>query len=198
MPKQYKIDSKKYKTALDFSFNLYKDKVRKGSNTPYFTYLSSVSNLIIENNGSTDEAIAGLLHDAYELNSHKSFSNKISNKFGVRVSNIVKQCSNEIGVNVEVQNWINQKKEFLDNMNKKSQSSLFVCLCDKLHGVSCMISDHSRIGKKLWKQFIAKPDQIIWYYRSLCKNFKKSLRNHKNLKDKFQRNVNELEYLVKK
>ena len=198
MPELSKIDPKKYKTALDFSYNFYRYKLRKGSKIPYFTYLSSVSNLIIENNGSTDEAIAGLLHDAYELNSQKSFSNKISHKFGVRVSNIIKQCSNESHLKFEDKDWINQKKKFIENMNKKSQASLFVSLCDKIHAVACMINDHSRIGKKIWTQFTAKPEEMIWYYKSLCRNFKKFLKNHKNLKDRFQRNVNELEYLVRK
>ena len=60
------FDNIKYKKALDFSFIYYKDKYRKGIKTPYFTYLSSVSNLIIENNGSTDEAISGLFHDIFD------------------------------------------------------------------------------------------------------------------------------------
>ena len=42
-----------YKKALDFSYNFYQSKFRKGLKLPYFTYVSSVSNLIIENNGST-------------------------------------------------------------------------------------------------------------------------------------------------
>ena len=54
------IDSVKYKKAIDFSYNFYLGKYRKGVKLPYFTYMSSVSNLIIENNGTTDEAIAGL------------------------------------------------------------------------------------------------------------------------------------------
>ena len=40
-----------YKKALDFSYNYYRARYRKGLKIPYFTYLSSVSNLVIENNG---------------------------------------------------------------------------------------------------------------------------------------------------
>ena len=75
MTKNISIDIPKYKKALDFSFNFYKNKSRRGFKTPYFTYLSSVSNLIIENNGSTDEAIAGLLHDAYEFENRNNTVN---------------------------------------------------------------------------------------------------------------------------
>ena len=52
------LDVIKYKKAIDFSYNFYQSKYRKGVKIPYFTYLSSVSSLIIENNGNTDEAIA--------------------------------------------------------------------------------------------------------------------------------------------
>ncbi len=192
------LDTNKYKKALDFAYNFYQKKYRKGQKFPYFTYLSSVSNLIIENNGSTDEAIAGLIHDILENENGIKKQSVIKNKFGVRVLNIVKQCSN---AQVDFNNnddWLKNKKEFLDNMQKKSQSSLLVCICDKLHSLNCIIYDYNKIGKKLWKNYYISPENINWYYRNLCKNFKRSLKNHKNLKDKFQRNVNELEYFCKK
>ena len=71
------FDSKRYKKAIDFSYSFYQYKFRKGLKIPYFTYLSSVSNLIIENNGNTDEAIAGLLHDLLEFDSNKKKTNII-------------------------------------------------------------------------------------------------------------------------
>ena len=192
-----KLDLLKYKKALDFSYSFYKNKYRKGIKFPYFNYLSSVSNLIIENNGSTDEAVAALIHDYFELENVSRKSNFIKNKFGVKVLNIVKQCSDYEGLNCEKDQWIIFKKKYLDTMQKKSQSSLLVILCDKLHSISCMINDHNRIGKKLWDNYLLKPDDVLWYYKTLCKNFKKFLKNHKSLKDKFQRSVNELEYKIK-
>ena len=192
-----KLDLVQYKKALDFSFNFYKDKYRKGIKFPYFNYLSSVSNLIIENNGNTDEAIAALIHDFFELEKLSKKSNFIKNKFGIKVFNIVKQCSDLEEYNLNQDLWMVQKKKYLETMGKKSQSSLLVILCDKHHSISCMINDHSKIGKKLWQNYFQTPEDVLWYYKSLCKNFKKFLKNHKSLKDKFQRNVNELEYKIK-
>lgn len=196
MAKQF--DNIKYKKALDFSFVYYKDKYRKGIKTPYFTYLSSVSNLIIENNGSTDEAISGLFHDIFDDENGIKKKNSIKLKFGSRVLNIVKQCSNPGYLENNKDLWVQNKKKFLDSMNKKSQSSLLVSICDKLHGVNCIISDHNKIGKKIWRNHRIEAPTLCWYYKSLCKNFKKYLNNHKNLKDKFQRNINELNYLCRK
>ena len=83
------LDSTKYKKALDFSYNFYRKKSRKGQRFPYFTFLSSVSNLIIENNGTTDEAIAGLFHDILEDETGSVASDgsadvgiKLENEFG--------------------------------------------------------------------------------------------------------------------
>ena len=192
------LDTNKYKKALDFSYNFYQKKYRKGQRFPYFTYLSSVSNLIIENNGSTDEAIAGLFHDILEDENGVKKLSLIKNKFGTRVLSIVKQCSNSPDhINCK-EDWLKTKKEFLEGMQKKSQSSLLVSICDKLHSLNCIIADFNKIGKKIWKDYDISPDNLHWYYKNLCRNFKKFLKNHKNLKDKFQRNVNELEYFCKK
>ena len=75
-----KIDLLKYKQAIDLSYSFYKDKHRKGIKIPYFAYLSSVSNLIIENNGSTDEVIAALFHDLFEFENNKKRLNQIKSK----------------------------------------------------------------------------------------------------------------------
>ena len=56
----------------------------------------------------------------------------------------------------------------------------------------------TKLAKKLWKIMIILKMIKFGIIKNLCKNFKKYLKNHKNLKDKFQRNVNELEYLAKK
>ena len=192
------FDLKKYKKAIDFSYNFYHTKYRKGLKVPYFTYLSSVSNLIIENNGNTDEAIAGLFHDLLEFDNNKKTVNLIKSRFGIKVLNIVKQCSNIVNSDKNQIDWITDKKRFLETMSKKSQSTLLVSICDKSHSLNCVINDFNKIGKKLWKNFDHSKDDKLWYYKNLCKNFKKYLKNHKNLKDKFQRNVNELEYFTKK
>ena len=192
------FDVKKYKKAIDFSYSFYQSKYRKGMKIPYFTYLSSVSNLIIENNGNTDEAIAGLLHDLLEFDNNKKNTSLVKSRFGIKVLNIIKQCSNTPNKSAVNNDWILSKKKFLENMSKKSQSTLLVSICDKLHSLNCIISDYNKIGKKLWKNYEHSKDDNLWYYKNLCKNFKKYLKNQKNLKDRFQRNVNELEYFTKK
>ena len=197
MPKKNNFNILTYKKALDFSYSFYSSKYRKGIKFPYFTYLSSVSNLVIENNGSTEEAVASLLHDIFENENGKKKAALIKSKFGMKVLNIIKQCSN-IDNSDNSENWHTTKKKFLESMNKKSQSSLLVCICDKHHSLNCILNDYGKIGKRLWRDYEIDQKDLIWYYKSLCQNFKKFLKNHKILKDKFQRNVNELNHFCKK
>ena len=60
------INLSRYKSALDLTHKLHAKQKRKGTSIPYITHLMSVSALVMENGGNTDEAIAGLLHDAVE------------------------------------------------------------------------------------------------------------------------------------
>ena len=114
-----KLDLIQYKRALDFSYNFYRHKYRKGIKFPYFNYLSSVSNLIIENNGNTDEAVAALIHDYFELEDINKKSNIIKKKFGVKVFNIVKQCSDYEDLDNQNDQWLEKKKRILGNNSEK-------------------------------------------------------------------------------
>ena len=81
-----KINQKKYLKALNFAFKLHSNQFRKGTKIPYFFHLSSVSNHVIENGGDTDEAIAGLLHDAVEDQGGEKTLKLIKKKFGNKVA----------------------------------------------------------------------------------------------------------------
>ena len=80
-----KIDKKKYKKALDFTYKIHIKQNRKGTGIPYFTHLVSVSNNVIEDGGTTDEAIGGLLHDAVEDQGGLKTLIKIRKLFGNNV-----------------------------------------------------------------------------------------------------------------
>ena len=103
---------KNIKKLSIFHITFINQNLEKGLKIPYFTYLSSVSNLIIENNGNTDEAIAGLLHDLLEFDDNKKKINVIKSRFGIKVLNIVKQCSNASFNNLNKEDWLSSKKNF--------------------------------------------------------------------------------------
>ena len=190
-----KINQQKYQKALNFSYKLHRKQIRKGTQIPYFFHLSSVSNHVIENGGNTDEAIAGLLHDAVEDQGGKKTLTLIRKKFGNKVAKIVEDCTD---TNIEPKPpWLKRKKKYIENLKFKSQSSLLVSLCDKTHNASCIVNDYGRAGNKLWKRFTAKPKQICWYYDSLGKCYFKNLKGHKVLKQNFKKLVTEMKRVAK-
>tara|TARA_S200000501_G_C20662284_1_gene672368 strand:+ start:255 stop:827 length:573 start_codon:yes stop_codon:yes gene_type:complete len=187
------INKKKYKQALDYAYKLHIKQNRKGTGIPYFTHLVSVSNNIIEDGGSTDEAIGGLLHDAVEDQGGIKTLKEIKRKFGNKVATIVNECSD---TNVEPKPpWHERKKKYILEIKKKTQSSMFVSLCDKLHNGTCIINDHKRVGQKMWKRFTASPKEVAWYYESLYKEFSKHLKGHKVIKENYLlvvKNINKI------
>ena len=185
-----KINQKKYLEALNFAFKLHSKQFRKGIKIPYFFHLSSVSNHVIENGGDTDEAIAGLLHDAVEDQGGLKNLIKIRKLFGSKVAKIVDECSDTVVVPKPP--WLTRKKKYISDIKKKGQSSMFVSLCDKLHNGTFIVSDHKRVGKKVWTRFTATPKQVAWYYESLYKEFSKHLKGHKVLKGNYLTVVKEI------
>jgi len=190
------IDKKKYKKAIDYAFALHSNQYRKGTTIPYFTHLVSVSNNVIENGGNTDEAIAGLLHDAVEDQGGEKTLKLIRKRFGNKVAKIVEECS-DTKITPKPP-WLERKKKYLSGMKKSTQSSLFVSLCDKLHNATCIVNDYQRIGRTLWKRFNAKPNQIVWYYSSLSKQFNLCLKGHEILKVNFYDSVKKLKKIINK
>ncbi len=190
-----KLDLDKYLEAYTFSFKLHKKQMRKGSNIPYFTHLSSVSNLIIENNGTTTQAIAGLLHDAVEDQGGAKTLAIIKRKFGPKVAKIVNQCSDTI---IEPKPpWKERKIKYIQNIKNKTQDTLLVSLCDKYHNASCILSDYQKVGEGIWDRFTASNQETCWYYESLYKEFKKYLKNHPELIKAYKSKVVEMKKIVK-
>ena len=190
------IDKIKYKKALDFAYKTHFDQNRTKTEIPYFTHLVSVSNNVIEDGGTTDEAIGGLLHDAVEDQGGLKTLKKIRKLFGNKVAQIVNECSDTIVVPKPP--WLTRKKKYLSDIKKKSQSSMFVSLCDKLHNGSSIVNDYKRKGKKVWTRFTAKPKQVAWYYEGLYKEFSKHLKGHKVLKDNYLMVVKEIKRAASK
>ena len=190
-----KINQKKYLEALDFAFKLHSKQFRKGTKIPYFFHLSSVSNYVIENGGDTDEAIAGLLHDAVEDQGGEKTLILIKKKFGNKVAKIVEDCTDTKVIPKPP--WFNRKKKYISDLKNKSQSSLLVSICDKTHNASSIINDYYRVGKKIWNRFSANKKQVFWYYESLGKCYYKNLKNHKVLKQNFKKLISEMKRISK-
>ena len=58
--------SDRFEQALAFAHRLHRKQRRKTSGAPYIGHLLGVAAIVIEDDGTEDEAIAALLHDSLE------------------------------------------------------------------------------------------------------------------------------------
>jgi GTP pyrophosphokinase len=115
-------------------------------------------------------------------------------RFGERVANIVRDCSDaEPEPGQEKEAWRPRKERYLSELRNYSNDSLLVSGADKLHNARAILADYRILGEALWLRFNSDSDQL-WYYRALVGVFREV---GTPLADEVDRVVSELEVLVK-
>lgn len=165
---------------------------RKATAVPYLSHLLAVSSLVLEDGGSEDEAIAGLLHDALEDHGDQTSADEIRRRFGPTVARIVLGCSETTGGPKPP--WRQRKQASLEHLAAAEPDVVRVSLADKLHNARAVVADYRRLGERLWSRFNAGRDAQMWYYRSLAAVFARH--SDSAMADELTRLVAELEDLV--
>jgi (p)ppGpp synthase/HD superfamily hydrolase len=124
---------------------------------PYLAHLMSVAALVLEHGGDEDEAIAALLHDGPEDQGGRETLDRIRERFGDRVAEIVEGCSDT---------FEHPKPKW------KPRSVFLVSLADKVHNLRSIHADHRRIGGKVWERFSGRRKGTLWYYKKLLKIYR--------------------------
>lgn len=168
--------------AFDFAAREHQYQLRKSTEIPYISHLMSVSALILENGGDEDQAIAGLLHDVIEDAEPSTripiIRSEISRLFGSKVSEIVEDCTDGLpDLNGLKPPWKPRKEAYISNLESKTNDTLLVSCCDKLHNARAILSDLKTVGVSVFDRFTATQEETIWYYESLSKLFLSKLQN---------------------
>src|SRR5581483_11248115 len=77
--------------ALAWAVERHGEQVRKGTAIPYVAHLMGVCALVLEDDGTPDEAVAALLHDVVE--DTDATVDDVAREFGPEVAEIVAGCS---------------------------------------------------------------------------------------------------------
>ena len=83
------VYSRRFEDALVYAHQLHAQQKRRGTTIPYIGHLLAVAAIVIENNGTEDEAIAALLHDAVEDQGGARTREEIRRRFSEKVAAIV-------------------------------------------------------------------------------------------------------------
>lgn len=120
--------------AVEYASKAHESQVRKSTNIAYIAHPLGVAALVIEALGDEDQVIAGLLHDVAEDCGGENQITTITNKFGPRVANIVRACSDSLTETEEEKApWKERKIHHIAKLANASDGTLIVTAADKLH-----------------------------------------------------------------
>ncbi|MCL4286066.1 MAG: HD domain-containing protein [Thermoleophilia bacterium] len=162
--------------AVSFAINRHGRQPRKGTSVTYVSHLLSVAALVLEMEGSEEEAIAALLHDVVEDAAVDEA--EVEERFGSEVAAIVR--ANSDTDQLPKPPWIERKRSYIGAIARKSPAALRISIADKLHNVRSILDDHHRIGDAIFDrfknsdgggEFESRRDGTLWYYEALVDAF---------------------------
>jgi (p)ppGpp synthase/HD superfamily hydrolase len=184
--------TERFDAAFKFASDLHRTQTRKSTEIPYVSHLMAVSGLVLENGGTEDEAIAGLLHDAVEDQGGPATLELIREQFGDVVAELVMALSDTD--ETPKPPWRTRKEQYLRHLEDAPPAVLRVSAADKLHNARSILRDYAVMGEDLWNRFSAPSGDQIWYYRSLADVFRRRLGGP--LASDLSRTVADLEWLM--
>lgn len=163
----------RFEDALAYAIDHHRGGIRKGTRIPYAAHLLAVSAIVMEMEGTEDEAIAALLHDVVEDGGGLRAAEEIRAEFGEDVAAMVLANSDSTTAGSEKGPWAERKRAYVEGISTKPIGAVRVSIADKLHNARAIRRDHSRIGDELWERFTASGPQTLAYYESLVAAFER-------------------------
>jgi (p)ppGpp synthase/HD superfamily hydrolase len=180
----------RFAEAVRWASHLHADQSRKGTRIAYVSHLLAVASLVLEDGGTEEEAIAGLLHDAIE-DCHVSEA-EIRARFGGLTAQIVVACSDGLGGPRDERDWGERKQAYLGHLehDELPEGALRVSAADKLHNARSILTDLREHGPSVWDRFHAPADEQRRYYAEVARIL--SARHDSVLTRELRRVVDEL------
>lgn len=128
-----------------------------------------VASIVIDANGTEEEAIAALLHDAPEDQGGQARLRDIRERFGERVARIIEGCSDPLDETGKAERpWSVRKVAYLEHLRTCGDTSVYlVSAADKLHNARATLADFLADGPSVWKRFNAGRDATLENYEAL-------------------------------
>lgn len=154
----------RFAEALVYVMNLEKGRFRI-TGAPVMSHIFQVAGIVLENNGSEDEAIAALLHDAAEDHDASKVLPEIKQRFGKVVHDVIIECSDRfLSPDKPKEDWLTRKRTFLKRIPNASFSALNVVTADKLHNARAMLRDARAEGEAFWGRLNRPREATIAYF----------------------------------
>lgn len=184
----------RFQDALQYTAQLHKNQLRKGSGVPYLAHLLSVTALVLEDGGDEDQAIAALLHDAVEDQGGLKTLEEIRRRYGDRVASIVDGCTDSY--TTPKLPWRERKESYLERLRQADSDIRRVSLADKLHNAYSLLKDLRVHGSTTWHRFKGGKTGTLWYFNNLLYIFRES--GNSPMIEEFSSVISDIEKAVEK
>ena len=167
--------SKKVNLALTTASTVHRDQVRKGTDIPYISHPVAVAMIIGEYTTDENIIVAGILHDILEDVKPSIYSETdMRGDFGDKITDIVKDVSEDKVAGEPEKPWIERKKGYLAHLDSLANvEPIIVSTADKIHNLTDMLDEHEKVGNKLWQRFNASKDDELWFYKTFLEIIQK-------------------------
>jgi len=172
------IDHARLAQACAYAVVAHAAQLRKGTTVPYASHVLAVGAHVLEHGGTTEQAIAGLLHDVVEDCGGPPRLAEVREVFGDAVSELVDAVSDAAPVNGQRKApWPERKAAYLEHLVElvaARSPAVLVSACDRLHNLTAIANDldDPAVGTTVFSRFNG-PDiaWVMWNHRSVVDVF---------------------------
>jgi len=195
-------EDSRFDEAWGFVIEHQGDQNRKGTDIAYTTHLRGVAQRVLDDGGTSEEAIGGMLHDVVEdtpvnKGGHSVEVDEVRAKFGDRVAEVVDFCTDtEPKPGEPKEPWRERKEEHFEKLRSADAGTLRVVAADKTDNLTGQLADFEECGEdagdlaKSLTRFKGGLAGTLWYYRGMraaMGNKLEGSRLHGELSDKITR-----------
>jgi hypothetical protein len=166
------LDVARFAHACAYAVTAHGTQARKGTSIPYASHVLAVGALVLEHGGTTEQAIAGVLHDVVEDQGGPARLKEVRATFGDEVARLVMALSDAAPETGEDKApWPERKmryQEHLQQLVDERDAAVLVSACDRLHNLTAigLDLDDPDVGTSVFSRFNAPDVQwTMWNHR---------------------------------
>ena len=162
----------------NFVKKAHKKQLRKyPENTPYYTHLFRVGNILSEYGFSDEVVKAGLLHDLVEDTDYEL--DYIKENFGDDIAKYVDFVSEDKNLP-----WKERKLEYIRKLfsNESPIESIAISMADKIDNLEDSKKAHEEIGDEFFKKYMGSKKYHMWNYNNYFTELEIYISNKNNSK----------------
>jgi (p)ppGpp synthase/HD superfamily hydrolase len=160
-------------------------------NTPYYTHLFRVANILSENNFDKRVVIAGLLHDLVEDTEYEL--EFIEKNYGKDIAKYVDFVSEDKSLP-----WKERKEKYIERLFSKDSpiESIVISMADKIDNLEDIGRATNEIGDEFFNKYMGNKKYQRWFYNLFFEKLTKHI--HKNKNKDIENLYLRLENIIKK